>query len=174
MFSLSLNILSKDLLIFLLLFIVILCIIRIRKLKKQLAYEIYRRLHPQVLFELITYDEKNDQGFYIQNESFFLLKDILVQDAHPILVDSGFKQELTLKFGPIDFLKSKEKVKLTCRAFDKQNRELPNITEKIIPHLISISFPVIIRYTTIEGRIFLATFMKKKDKFYEEKIELLQ
>jgi hypothetical protein len=174
MLSIPLNIITKDLLILLLLFILILCLAYIRKLKKQLDFEHYKRVHPQVQFELVTYNENNDHGFYVQNESFFLLKDIMIQDINATLVDSGFNQELTLKFDLIDFLKSKEKTKLSCKVFDKQGRALPDITEKIIPHLLNISFPVIIRYSTIEGRTFLATFMKKRDKFYEEKIELLQ
>ncbi|MFC1708553.1 hypothetical protein ACFL2J_00640 [Candidatus Omnitrophota bacterium] len=175
MFTLCLDYMNKDLLIFLLLFTLILCIVRIIKLKKQLASEIYRRLHPQLHLELITYDENSDSepGFYIKNESFFLLKDIQIQDIITSITDSGFKQELVIKFDPIDFLKSKEKTKLIYRAFDKQNSLPAHIAEKIVPHLLNISFSIQIRYNTIEGRTFLASFLKKRNKFFEENIEII-
>ena len=172
--SALLDSMNKDLVIIILFIIIIACMLIIRRLKKQLAYEVYQRLHPQLSMELIDYTENEDHGIYIKNESFFLLKDIEVQDINPTLTDSGFTQKLVVKFDQIDFLKPKERIKLICKAFDKQNTFLPNITESIIPHLLNISFPVQIRCSTADGRSFLASFIKKRDKFYEERIEILQ
>lgn len=165
--------LNKDLLILFLLIILIMCILRIRKLRKELAHEIYLRLHPQIQIELITESEEIAQGFYLQNDSFFLLKDIKVQEFVAIITDAGFRQELTLKFDQIDFLKAKEKTIINFKAHDKNGLFLPQVTEKVIPHLLNIAFPMKVYYSTIEGRTFSASFLKKRDKFYIEKIEVL-
>ncbi|MFH1621889.1 MAG: hypothetical protein ABIA97_02065 [Candidatus Omnitrophota bacterium] len=166
--------LNKDLLIFFLLFILILCILRIRKLKKELVHEVYLRLHPQIQLELITESEEIAQGFYIQNDSFFLLKDIKIQEFVAVITDAGFRQELIFKFDQIDFLKAKEKAMVKFEVHDKKGISLPHITEKVIPHLLNILFPVKVYYSTIEGRTFLASLLKKRNKFYIEKIEVLQ
>jgi len=168
------NSINKDILIIILLSILILCLVYIRKLKKQLSFEIFRRLYPQLICELITDAENDEQGLYLKNESFFMLKDIKIEDTTIALTDSGFRQELTLRFDQIDFLKSKGRIKVRFKAFDKKNMSLPDITKRIIPHLLSISFPLRIRYANVEGRFFQASFIKKRDKFYSKKIEIVE
>jgi len=44
-------------------------------------------------------------GFHLKNESFFLARDIKVEDLELTLDDFGFKKNLTLKFEDIGFLK---------------------------------------------------------------------
>lgn len=169
-----LNFVNKDIIIVILLFIITAYILIIRRLKRQLAHETYPGLLPQLTMELINYTENDDYGIYIKNESFFLLRDVKIQDINPTLTDSGFRQELVVKFEQIDLLKPKERTKLTYRAFDKKNTLLPDATESILPHLLNISFPVQISCNTVDGRSFLVSLIKKRDKLYEERIEILQ
>lgn len=168
--SLMSDFVNKDILIFLLLFIILLCIWRIFRLKRLLAQEIQKRLYPQLTLELISDIDTDNYGFYLQNESSSVLRDIKVKDAEVALTDAGFTQILILRFEQVDFLKPKEKIKLTYQVFDRQNTLLPQMSENIIPHLLNTPFQVRINYSTTEGHNLLATFAKKGNRFYLEKI----
>lgn len=161
----------KDWFILATLFILLLCILEIRRLKKAIVRDIKKRLTPQLNCELVldTYVEKT--GLYLKNESFFLTRSIKVEDIDLTLTDFGFKINLTLKFEEIDSLRAQEKTKLKLKVFDKDQTFCPDLTETIFPHLISPSFKIKIFYSNIEGVKFYTVFSKKREKFYIERTE---
>jgi hypothetical protein len=163
----------KDWLIIVTSFILVMCVLEIHKLKRSIAQQTRNRLIPQLILELISEENNNDKGFYLRNESFFLAKDIEVEDVELTLDDFGFKKNLTLKFENIDFLKPKETNKLKLKVFDRGHFER-EVTEKIIPHLLNASFKVKVIYTNIENLNFRVVFSRKRGKFYTEEIEFSQ
>jgi len=173
MIKLFLDFTIKDWLIVAALFILAFCVLEVRKLKKIIAETVRKQLIPQLLLELSFDKPGEDAGFYLKNESFFLAQDIQVEELEITLDDFGFKRKFNLQFESVDFLKAQDRIKLKFKVFvDSQfSRE---ITEKIIPHLISPDFNVRVRYSNIEGLKFYVTFFKKRGRFHTERIESLQ
>lgn len=174
MISLPLDATIKDWLIIVASIILVFCILEIRKLKRTIAREIHRRLLPQLAVEFIADRDSADAGFYLKNESFFLAQNIRVEDVDPGLEDFGLRMDYILKFEGIDFLKPQERIKLKFKVFDKNGGLLAEVTEKIIPHLIRASFRIAVRYSNIENLKFRAIFLKKREKFYIERVEYSQ
>ncbi len=161
----------KDWLIVITLFILFLCILKIRKLKKAIAQEVQRRLTPQLILELVFNPDNQDSGFYLKNESFFLAQDIQIEDVELNLDDYGFKLGVILRFEKVSFLRPQERIKLEFKALDKKAEYLPDVTERILPHLISLSFKVKIYYSNIEGLKFCAVLSKIREKFHITEIK---
>jgi len=169
----SLGFTIKDWFIVITVSILVMCILEIRRLKKSIVQQVHSRLIPQLILELVFDEEKDDKGLYLKNESFFLAKDIRVEDLELTLDDSGFKKSLILKFENIDFLKPKEGIKLKFGVFDR-GHFLREVTEKIIPHLLTITFKVKVCYSNIENLNFCSEFVRKGGKFTTGKIEFVQ
>jgi len=151
--------------------LLLLCILEIRKLKKSIAQEVKRRILPQLALEFNSDVSGDDAGFYLKNESFFLARDIQFQDIELTLDDLGYKVGLILKFAALDSLKPQEKEKLHFKVFDRNQSFLPEVTERIIPHLISISFKVKVNYSNIENLKSSIVFSKREGNFFPEDIE---
>ena len=163
----------KDWLILTTLLILLFCILEIRKLKKIIVKDIQKRLIPQLNCVLIFDADIEGNGLYLKNEGFFLARSIKVEDLNFIFDDLGFKVGVILKFEEVDSLNPQEKTKLKFKVFDKGQTFLTEITDRIIPHLITPSFKLKIFYTNIEGIKFCSLFTKKREKFYPEKTEAL-
>lgn len=163
----------KDWFIIISLFILFLCILEIRKLKKLITREAQRRLIPQLNLELVVDLYSQDTGLYLKNESFFLAKDIKIEEVAWIMADAGFDVNLILRFTDIDFIKPNEKIKLNFEVLDEEHNSQPQITDRIIPHLISPTFKTKIYYSNVENVRFCAVFAKKRTEFYVEKVNLL-
>ena len=169
MLRMPLNLTIKDWLIIAVSFILIICILQIRKLKKALILEIQKRLIPNLTLEI----DENELGIYIKNESFFLAQNIKIEDTELILDDYGFKFGVILKFEDVGALRSQERLKLKFKAFDKQQNFLADLTERIIPHLISTSFKVKIYLSNIENMKFCIALNRRQKKFNVETINFL-
>lgn len=169
--SLILSLTTKDWLIFITLCILALCILRIRKQKKIIVEEVKKKTIPQLSLELLLDEQYQKMGFYLCNESYFLVKSIRLKDVQLTLEDFGVNQHFILRFeNIIDFLRPNEKVKLDFKVLDREYKFLPAVTEKIVPHLIDTYFKVSILYSDIEDAKFLAVLSKKDRKFLTEKI----
>lgn len=166
----SINFSIKDWIIAITLFILIFCILEIRKLKKSIEQEIHKRILPELVLEFISDKYAQDSGFYLKNESFFLARDIQIEDTELILDDFGYKVNFVLKFEGIDYIKPQEKVQLKFKVCDRNQILRPDITERIIPHLTAASFKVGIRYSNIENLRLYVIFSKKEGKIYTEDI----
>jgi hypothetical protein len=123
---------------------------------------------------LISDLDKEKAGFYLANESFFLARDIKVEELKLYIEEYGFRKNIILRFENIDFLKPKERIKLKFQVFDITQELFLGEPEKIIPHLVSIVFKAKILYSNIEAIKFYVLFSKKKEKFYIEKVEACQ
>lgn len=163
----------KNILIIGLLFVLGLCVVYIGRLRRLLAREQYRRLNPRLNLQLINNTEQGEPGLYLINESDFVVKGATIEDMPLTLTDFGVKQNLILRFEPIGLLTPKEKIPLTYKAFDQDNRFLPHISQNLTAHLLNALFTTRIRYTQADGRILVATFCKQREKFYCEKVELI-
>ena len=150
------NLTIKDAVIIIASFILVVCILKIRKLKESLAQQTRKRLIPQLILKI---DDK-DFGIYIKNESFFLVQSIKIEDAQVTLDDFGFKLGVILKFQGIDFIKPNETVKLKVKAYDKNQSFLPGLTERLIPHLVSVPFKIKMYFSNVEGLKFRIVFNK--------------
>ncbi len=173
MLSILLNFSLKDWLIAITLLILMFCIIEIRKLKKTIAKETQKRLIPQLNLEFNSDIQHKTAGFHLKNESFFLARNITIKDIELILSDFGFKKTIILKFKDINLLRPEEKIQLEFKVFDINGEPLPEVTEKIIPHLISPSFKIKIYYSNVENLKFCAVFLKTKDIFHTESHEII-
>jgi hypothetical protein len=163
----------KDWLIAITLCILVFCILEIRKLKKTIAGETQKRLVPQLNLEFNSDIEHKDSGFHLKNESLFLARDITIENPELTLNDFGFKKTFLLKFDGIALLKPQEKIRLKLQVLDLNGEFLPDVTEKIIPHLISPSFEIRLCYSNIENIKFSVVFLKTKETFRLESSEVL-
>ncbi|MEK6714501.1 MAG: hypothetical protein AABY43_00435 [Candidatus Omnitrophota bacterium] len=148
-----------------------LCMFYILYLKRRLGKEITKRHLPLVSLKLIDNIKDEKYGFYLLNESDFAIKDINFIDTKAAISDSGFKQILLIKIKNVEFLKPKGEIRLDYEVFDDGGISLPQVTNKIIPHLINESFSVQVGYSTLEGRKLIATLAKKGKLFYLDKVE---
>jgi hypothetical protein len=143
-------------------FIIILCVLRIRNLKKTITQEIQRQVLPQLILEM----NKKEMCFYLKNEGFSIIQDIQIADLGLTLDDSGFNVDFILRFESKGYLRPKEDEKLKLKVFDKNQTFLPEVTERMFNHLIGISFNIEISCSDIEGRHIQFLLSKKGDKFY--------
>lgn len=156
------------------LLIIVFCILEILKLKKIIAKDIKRRLIPQLEMEFDSNVQSKDAGFSIRNESLFLAKDLQIKDIPITLNDFGFKKSIILKFEKIPFLKPRETLRLRFKVFDTNDELMPDVTERIIPHLVSPSFKIRIFFFNIENVKLCAEFSKIKNKIQTERIHPAQ
>lgn len=161
----------KDWLIAAALVSLILCILQIHRLKKSIVKEVQKRVIPQLNLELTSGLGGKELGLFLRNDSFFLVRDIKIEDVDLVLDDFGYRQNLILKFAEIDFLKPHEQVQLELKVFNKNQEFLQRVTETILPHLISPVFKVIINYSNVENLRLRVVFSKKAKKFTVEKVE---
>ena len=152
----------QDWLIALAFFIVILCALEIKKLKKTITKEIQRQLLPQLTLNI----DKKEWCFYLKNEGYSIVQDIEIADVALTLEDSGFKVDYILRFENIGFLRPKEGIRLNFKVFDKDQTFLPEVTERIFAHLINPSFKIEMTYSDIEGRQLRFVFFKKGEEIY--------
>jgi len=158
----------KDWFIISSLLVLLACIFQIRRLKKSIAREVRSRLAPQLILDI---DEK-ENSLYLKNVSFFLAKDIKVQNLNLSLDDSGFKKDITLKFKNLEIIRPQERLKLQFRAFDR-GQELPNeVVERIISHLSGACFNISIDYSNIESLRFRISFGKRDKRLFIEELRL--
>jgi hypothetical protein len=156
----------QDWLIAVAFFIIALCVLKIRELKKSTAREIQRHLLPQLILEI----DKREMCFYLKNEGFSIVQDIQIADSELTLEDSGFKVNYILRFENRDFLRPKEGMKLKFKVLDKDQTFLPEVTERIFGHLINPLFKIEIACSDIEGQRIRFIFSKKGERFYSERI----
>ncbi len=159
----------KDLLIIFTTIILLICIIKIRKLKKLLIREIQKRLIPQLTLEI----DKDATGVYIKNEGLFLARNIKIEDTEFEMDDAGYRLNRIMKFNNIDSLKPNERLRLDIKVFDKEGNFKPNVTDALTPHLLGISFKLRIFYANIENVKFCASFNKRREKFNIEEIHFI-
>jgi hypothetical protein len=164
----------KDWLIVVTSIILTLCILEIRRLKKSIVQEVQKRLLPQLVLEFNSDVNSGDAGFYLKNESFFIARKIQFEDAEFTLDDLGYKVGSILQFEGIDSLNPQEKAKLKFKVFDRDRSFLPDVTERIIHHLIDPCFKIRVNYSNIENLKSRVVFAKKKGKFYTESIKPCQ
>ncbi|RJP27191.1 MAG: hypothetical protein C4533_08265 [Candidatus Omnitrophota bacterium] len=164
---------TKDWSLVLAALIIILCLLEIERLRALFEIELKKRLVPQLGMELITDSKVGDNGFFLKNESFLIARNIRFDPVFWEMSDLGFPVKLILKFAGIDFIRSNEKVKIDFEILDEDKKPRPEITDKVLPHLIRPSFKVRVHYSNIEDIAFNAVFDKKRNKFLLEKIETL-
>ena len=169
--TIAVNLTVKDWFIVISVVILLLCLFEIRKLKKIITLQARRELIPQLNLELILNEHERKTGFYLKNESYFLARDISIEDLKLILDDYGYNVKYIIKFGQIDYLKPQENAKLELKVFDKDNNFLADVTESIIPHLIAPFFTINVFYTNIENLKLGIVFSKKREKFYVQDVK---
>lgn len=163
----------KDWLIGITLLILVFCILEIKKLKKTITKEAQKRLIPQLDLEFNHNIQEKTAGLHLKNKSFFLARDITIKDTRLDLSDFGFKKTIILRFENVNLLRPEEKIQLNFKVLDINEEPLPDVTEKIIPHLISPSFELRIYYSNVENLNFCAVFLKTKDTFHAESLEIV-
>lgn len=157
----------QDWLITLAFFILIICILDIRKLKKTIAREIQQQILPQLILEMDT----KFMCFFLKNEGFSIVQNIQLEDSEVTLDDSGYKVSYILQFENVGFLRSKEGTKLRFKVFDKDKNFLSEVTERIFGHLINLSLNIGMTCYDIEGHQIRFIFSKKGEKFYSERVQ---
>jgi hypothetical protein len=155
----------KDWLIIIASLIMVICIYEIRKLKKKISVEIHKRILPQLGLEIVLEANTQNSGLYLKNESFFLARDIQFEDIEVTLDDLGYTYSLIIKIEGVDSLRAQEIIKLKINVFDKNLSPLPDVTERIIPHLVGINFKVSLNFLNIENIKSHVVFSKTGKQF---------
>lgn len=163
----------KDFLILASLGLLLFSVLEIRKLKKTVTKEIQRLLIPQLSMHMVPGLDK-DSGVYLQNDSAFLVRDLRIDDVEFVLEDFGFNIHCIVTFDPVAFLKPRERIKLQLAIVNKKREPMPKLTGAAIPHLLSPSFKVTMRYSNIENVRFKLIFTKKREQFSAEGIEEIE
>jgi type IV pilus assembly protein PilA len=151
----------------------IVCLYKIRNLRQLISEEVKKRIFPRLAMELSVDKDINISGLYLQNESLFPVKDIEIEDVSLELDDYGFMQKFILRFEDIGALRPKARVKLRFKVLNDQKEFLPNVTDSIMPHLISPDFKARVRFSNFENNRFCAVMLKKKDIFYPKEVLLM-
>lgn len=154
----------QDWLIAFAIFTLIVCALDMRRFKKAIIQEIQRKILPQLTLEL----DRKAMCLYLKNDGFSVVQDIQIEDSAITLDDSGFRVDCILQFENIGFLRPKEGTKLKLKVLGKDKSLLPEVTEKIFPHLFSISFVLAMTCKDTEGHQLKFIFSKKGDNFYSE------
>jgi len=152
------------------LILLLVCLFRIRKLKKAISKDAPRRLLPFFSMDLALKSGAGKNGLYLGNESFFLARNIRIDDVGLTLDDSGYPLNVILKFAEVEWLKAKDRIKLNLKVFDKNGEYLSRLTDKIVPHIAGPSFEMNVRFENIEGARFNAHFLKKGKKITSARI----
>lgn len=160
----------KDWLILAILFALVLCVIQLRKLRKSIPREIQKRIIPPLGLELNIGRDEDDTGLFLRNDGYSAVRNVVIEDLPLTLDDWGLKVSCVVRFKNIDTVGPQQRVKVPYRVYDKHEEFLPQVTDKLLPHLIGPDFKVKIRYTTIEGATFSVIFSKQRDKFSPERI----
>ena len=168
----SLNI--KDGLLAASLIMLIVCVSRIRRLKQIIAESAPARLMPVFSLEFILGRDINENGFYLENRSFFLAKNIKVEDVNLCLDDFGYPMKVILRFSGLEWMKAKERVRLELKVFNQKGESLARVAEKILPHLARPSFKISVFYENIEGVQFAARFLKKRAQITSAEITTIE
>ncbi len=163
----------KDWLITITLLILVFCILEIKKLKKTITQEAQKRLIPQLNLEFNPDIQDKTAGFHLKNENLFLARNITIKDTTLDLSDFGFKKTIILRFENINILRPEEQIQLKFEVLDINEEPLPEVTEKIIPHLVSPSFKITVYYFNVENLKFCVVFLKTKEVFHTESLEII-
>ena len=150
----------KDWIIIFTLAILVFCLIRIRRLKKNILDEIHKRLVPELTLEL----DIDERGIFIKNQSTMLAKDIKIDNINLTLVDYGFAMEFTLKFEIVEAVAARDRLRLNFDVFKADDLCRPEESRRIIPHLVSAGFKARITYTNLENLRFQSMLIKKAGK----------
>ena len=160
----------KDLLIIISTAILVFCVIKIRKLKKELIKEIHKRLIPELSLDI----DLDRVGIFIKNNGCLMAKDIIIEDLEIDLADYGFRAHFTLLFEPIETLRPEQRTKVNFSALHKGEEKPAKSSDIIVPHLVSANFKLKVNYSNIENLKFCAEFIKKDKSFSLEAITSCQ
>lgn len=150
--------------------LLIFCLLRIYQLKRALSKQKQKELFSRLSLQLVSDIKKEDYGIYIENQGIYTVTDIEIGDLELWITDSGFTKKVILKFDKIDLLGEKQRLKLNHNVFDRDNNFMPHVADNIITHILNMNFELSISYTAGDNARILAKFIKKKDKFFLEKI----
>ncbi|MFH1360946.1 MAG: hypothetical protein ABIJ41_07970 [Candidatus Omnitrophota bacterium] len=152
--------LFRDVIIASLVLALIVCLLKIRLLKRNLIREIHQRLIPLLNFEI----DKDEMTLYLKNESHCLAKNIKIEDFD-VTLKYDFPKTLTLKFPMVELVNPNQRVALKFRAFDETS-ELDSVTtENLATHLLNASLEAFIYYSNIENTRFQSIIVKNQHHF---------
>lgn len=159
------EILTRDIIIVGLSLLTVLCLLKIRALKKYLAEEKRKRLVPLLSLEIDTDDFAAD----LYNDSYCHAHDIQISDLN-IKVDVGFKKGLILKFDPIDFLKPNQKKSLTYKVFDGQYDVTSKESINLVIYFRQSDFQMRVSYKNMENDKFEAVIAREGAEFLTKEV----
>lgn len=160
----------KDWVIIITVGILIIALFQIRRLKRSLILEIQKRLIPDLIFDI----DLDDVGLYIKNIGSMVARNIAIEDLDIDIEDYGFLLNFKLIFDPIDSLRPNERIKVNFKAYRRGEQTPTQKTEGFAPHLVSVTFRLIVNFSNIENIKFRSEFLSKGKKFVLERIEYLQ
>jgi hypothetical protein len=164
----------KDWLIIVAFCALLVCLLEIQRLKKQIAYNSRKSLAPQLMLELSVKEAAEEMGIYLKNEGFFIAQQIKIDALKIGIDDYGFRNEFILEFEGIEVLRPKERKRLVFKVFDRNHAYLQDATERLLPHLVSPAFKIVVFYSNIEGVRFRAEFSKTQTIFSCDSVRLLE
>lgn len=162
--------LIKDIIIALLIFGIVWAVLKIRTLKTALGQEKRKRSMPLISLEVNTDD---DLGAFLINDSYCYAKNINIDNLN-VVVDYGFKKNITLKFASLDLLKPNQRSKLSYRVFDDEYDVTTTDSLNILNHFSDAPVEMRLRYENIEGEPFAATITSIKNKYVIKNVTPLQ
>ena len=158
----------KDWIIISLILSVLLCLVKIRRLKKsiiQLKKTLLEENRKRIVPVLILESRAKHPGLYLKNDSDCMAKDIKIRDVL-LTLEYDFKKTIILKFDPIEVLGPSKAVKLHYSAFDGGHKVSYTDARNLLLHINRASFEVQIKYKNVEDIAFLTVIIKEKDAFH--------
>jgi len=150
----------KDIIIIILGLALFICLLKIRRLRKNLVSEIRQKLIPVITTEI----NPRKSGMFLKNEGTCYAKDVQLDDIS-CLLDYDFKKNVTLKFDRVGFIKPGEKVKLGVRVFDGQYEIPEREAESLFGVLSKSSFEARLTCANIEDSRYTIILLRDKDHF---------
>lgn len=156
---------TKDVVIIILSLFSVLCLLRIRHLRRALKVQEQKALIPVLMLEI----DETTSVIYLKNQSSFYAKEISIRDL-TLSNLLNFSKPLTFKFERLLFINPQEKAELKYQVFDDRYKIGPSDSQSLIPHLSRAVFEMHLTYANSEGIVFSAILVSDKDSMRVKEI----
>jgi len=149
----------KEIIIGILALALLICLLKIRRLRRNLASESRQKLIPVITMEV----NPRKSGIFLKNEGNCYAKDVCLNDIECRL-DYDFKKMVTLRFDRVGFIKPDEKVKLGLRIFDGQYEVPAREAESLFAVLSKSAFEARLTCANIENSRYTIVLIRDKER----------
>lgn len=141
--------------------------VKIKDLERTLAEERRKRTMPLLQLEVNTDD---DYGIFLINDSYCYAKNIRVDNLN-VVVDYGFKKNITLKFDVLEMLKPNGRARLKYRVFDGDYDTTSSDEKNILNHFPDAPLKMELRYENLESELFTSKITSEESRYVVQEVK---